>query len=367
MCSARYSKGQTKALKRRWEGQGARIAAIVADLRAGRDWTRHLRESKKGGWKVLPLLHTCPSRFRVPWDDAPRDLRGLRLCEVDLRGSDKLANTCLDMCEFRGVNLRRASLKGTSFHAAEFGVDCVLDAASLHFADLYHSDLSGVSLEGADLILADIRGADFRDSVLIGARLSNVKLSREKALSFIIPWRLRKWLGWPRWTRFGGRFQSTLHLGTTTDSSVCNYISGENLRWSISKDHRILEGVWYVLANCGRSPARLLFWTFVTVICFGLIYAGYPVPSFLQGTLLGDLFCCLSPHIDWGQNDQPNHWFEPFYFSVVTLSTLGFGDIGPRLGDWKGEFYVCVEVLLGYIMMSMLISIFMQAVSVRKR
>ena len=49
-------------------------------------------------------------------------------------------------------------------------------------------------------------------------------------------------------------------------------------------------------------------------------------------------------------------WYTPIYFSVVTFSTLGFGDVTPcRL---LGEILVTVEVILGYVLLGGLISIF---------
>ncbi len=49
-------------------------------------------------------------------------------------------------------------------------------------------------------------------------------------------------------------------------------------------------------------------------------------------------------------------WFEAFYFSVVTWTTLGFGDYKPtpEMKPW-----VMVEALLGYIFMALLVGKFM--------
>ena len=49
-------------------------------------------------------------------------------------------------------------------------------------------------------------------------------------------------------------------------------------------------------------------------------------------------------------------WFSNLYFSVVTFSTLGFGDITPL--NWVGEALVMAEVFAGYVMLGVLISIF---------
>jgi hypothetical protein len=50
------------------------------------------------------------------------------------------------------------------------------------------------------------------------------------------------------------------------------------------------------------------------------------------------------------------NWYTPFYFSVVTFTTLGFGDVKPL--DWLGQLWITLEVLSGYLMLGGLISIF---------
>jgi len=51
-----------------------------------------------------------------------------------------------------------------------------------------------------------------------------------------------------------------------------------------------------------------------------------------------------------------NNWYTPFYFSVVTFTTLGFGDVTPV--DWVGQLWITLEVVCGYLMLGGLISIF---------
>ena len=51
-----------------------------------------------------------------------------------------------------------------------------------------------------------------------------------------------------------------------------------------------------------------------------------------------------------------HNWYTPFYFSMVTFTTLGFGDVTPL--DWVGQMWITLEVVLGYVMLGGLISIF---------
>jgi hypothetical protein len=48
--------------------------------------------------------------------------------------------------------------------------------------------------------------------------------------------------------------------------------------------------------------------------------------------------------MDYGERCRT--WFTPFYFSIVTYTTLGFGDVKPA--TLIGEIIVSTEVILGY-------------------
>ena len=50
------------------------------------------------------------------------------------------------------------------------------------------------------------------------------------------------------------------------------------------------------------------------------------------------------------------HWYDYMYYSIVTFTTLGFGDIVPS--QPLARAVVALEVILGYIMLGGLISIF---------
>jgi hypothetical protein len=46
--------------------------------------------------------------------------------------------------------------------------------------------------------------------------------------------------------------------------------------------------------------------------------------------------------------------FTPYYFSIVTYTTLGFGDVKPN--NLAGEILVSVEVILGYLTLGLLLA-----------
>ena len=59
--------------------------------------------------------------------------------------------------------------------------------------------------------------------------------------------------------------------------------------------------------------------------------------------------------VDWG--------FTPFYYSIVTFTTLGFGDVTPLTKT--GQVLVTIEVVFGYLTLGLLISILANRVARR--
>ncbi len=98
--------------------------------------------------------------------------------------------------------------------------------------------------------------------------------------------------------------------------------------------------LWNVTCDCGRSFLRWAAWCLVIALVFGFIF------------WLGGVVEVPGPS---ESGRQPNA-LTYFYFSIVTFTTLGFGDVTPT-GN-AGEVWVMLEVILGYIGLGGLISIF---------
>ena len=77
--------------------------------------------------------------------------------------------------------------------------------------------------------------------------------------------------------------------------------------------------------------------------------------------IIGRFLIDIAPSIDTQGRDATA--FTPYYFSFVTFTTLGFGDVLPK--NLAGELWLTLEVVLGYVMLGGLISIFATKVSRR--
>ncbi len=99
--------------------------------------------------------------------------------------------------------------------------------------------------------------------------------------------------------------------------------------------------LWWLFADYGRSFKRWALWSLGLALTFAVVFYLYFLesPSSFQTVYIS----------------EGCPFFSFFYYSVVTFTTLGFGDIVPKCG-WL-QMWVMLEVILGYIMLGGLISI----------
>lgn len=73
------------------------------------------------------------------------------------------------------------------------------------------------------------------------------------------------------------------------------------------------------------------------------------------------LFYICLPSDQWGGNERINDFCDAFYFSVVTITSLGFGDIYPAVGT-AGRYLVAAEAILGIL----IIGFFLNDIAMRQ-
>lgn len=93
---------------------------------------------------------------------------------------------------------------------------------------------------------------------------------------------------------------------------------------------------WRHTSLYGESLGRWTCASFLTIFIFSLCY--YCVPNILNSAL--------------------NNFLQAIYFSTVTFTTLGYGDLYPCSNSLFGQLCVVTEVIIGYMMLGGLVSIF---------
>ncbi len=108
------------------------------------------------------------------------------------------------------------------------------------------------------------------------------------------------------------------------------------------KQHKKTYFIWWLFADCGRSWFRWAAWSLFFALYFALNY-------YL-------IYYTYTAAFKFEVLTSTKSFWTFIYYSVVTFTTLGFGDIVPTV-EWV-QRWVMVEVVLGYIMLGGLISIF---------
>jgi hypothetical protein len=231
-----------------------------------------------------------------------------------------------------GVNLENANLWNTDLSGTGLIFANLKDAILIQ-SNLQKACLIGASLEKANLLNANLRSANLTNANLEDANVSGVKYNRFAKYRGI---RTATCYGSPRFRRF------------CQDQDFIEELKEE------SAIGRILYWLWLIFTDCGRSFWPILLWLLFISIMFGSIYAGYEIPAWLSWLpdSLENLLTTIRPQLEF---KYPQTWFSPYYFSFVTLTTLGSGDITPL--NTAGQLFVLTEVLIGYVILGLLISI----------
>ena len=87
-----------------------------------------------------------------------------------------------------------------------------------------------------------------------------------------------------------------------------------------------------------KSPVHALVLTFVSYINIIIVFA---ILFIVIGDVFGDTFSSTS------SNFLCKDLINPIYFSFVTITTLGYGDLSPQ--TWAGKLLVIAQILIGIL------------------
>ncbi len=310
------------------------------------------------GSKPPPELLTLTPKCRA----IGKDLRQQELLGANLEGAD-LSQSDLSEVDLRKANLRNAILYQTKLQGADFtGADltgaqfreCKANQACFAYANLNDTEFFGADLQSATFTQAKAQNADFRRAKLTGARAREGKfdgtnfnradltgadmegISTERAIfdeAVLSGSRLVGATGYLKasWIRsdirdvdFGGAYLLRRFI---IDQNYLHEFRNQ------SRLHEWLYRAWWITSDCGRSFLRWSVLIIAMILGFG---AAYQVVD-----------------LDLGSHPTP---LSPLYFSVVTLTTLGFGDVQPA--STSAQILVMLEVTFGYLLLGGLLSIF---------
>lgn len=314
---------------------------ILADIRNGKSAAGQcLRGARLAGEELSGLDFSGADLTEADLTEADLSdavLRGTKLHAANLYRA-RLAGADLLMADLSEAELRDCQAEGAGFGAADLtgarlaGArlrEASLSRSTLVGADLCVADLSAARLQEADLSGANLAGADLRGADLSGARVDRASFRdcdlRDACFSGLLGFASADWIG------VDLREADFRHA-----HEIRRLILDENFLWEFRTQgwsSELLYRLWHLTSDCGRSLGRWGICTLTLNVVFALLF--------------------LTVDIDYGHH-APG-LLSSFYFSVVTLATLGYGDIVPA--SPVAQALVILEVMFGYLALGGLISI----------
>lgn len=320
--------------------------------------------------EAIDLLRRIRDRD-APASAKPDSLAGLDFSGLDLSGLD-LSGINLDGCMFAGANLSRAQLFNARLHGAVLR-DADLTDANLHGAQMDRTGLDHVkaqragfglavlrnttafqadftdatfsksTLDQCDFRCATLRNARMREAGIVRSDLTEADLSeadmsltsvdrstfdnadlRGARLRRLAGYETASWIGTDvRDINFAGAYMMQRHV---LDE---NYLKEFRTR---GPRFLCLYLAWKATSNCGRSMSLWCVWIVGLILAFAWLFTRVDV--------------------DYGPHPTP---LSPLYFSVVTFTTLGYGDVRPA--STAAQILAMSEVICGYLMLGGLLAI----------
>jgi len=229
-----------------------------------------------------------------------------------------------------------------------------LEAANLWEANLENADLSGAHLEGAVLTAAYmektyLEDAYLKNAYLFGACLKGTNFSRAIVDGGTLIWNCQI----DRSTNFEGvgldsarvqpQIKQLLEYNIRRGNWEEWYRGKSKKKWVIKLCQLLTYTVrlFWSISDYGLRTWRIILWFFGLAFVFALAYFLWPNCIMVNG-IVGEI----------------RGFVHALYFSVVTMTTLGFGDIAANPDSWQGQVLLMVQVILGYVLLGALVTRF---------
>ncbi len=292
-----------------------------------------------------------------------------------------------------GANLSSFYLQGALFDTGEFtdfsGKVCLnasdfrdthLDKARFHKASLNGANLWGVYLKKADLFHTQLDGANLEDSYLEGTYFEFSSLENARFRAAVVD-------GFTLFSKctvnHNTDFSDVAFNNARIDPEMKRLLEYELFRWQQPLEYKLRwqnwmkwysEQHWLVawlvrkfwqISDYGMSTQGIIKTFFKWALVFAVVYYAWGcIDYYLLSNrdypgIVSNLFVLE------GSQQPVSDWLVPFrafYFSIVTMTTLGFGDMYANAHSlFRGIFghiLLALQVILGYVLLGALVTRF---------
>jgi Pentapeptide repeats (8 copies)/Ion channel len=283
--------------------------------------------------------------------------------KVHLEGT-RFEDACLEQAVFAKAHIERSCFWGANAKNADF-----------HFAHLEEAKLGVANFEGCDFSDAILKNAYLTPSELSGAKFTKADLRGCSIRACVVNGSTRFWECIVNCYSKEGRYTDC--EGTPLNSLIIDPPTKQLLEYNVRrmnwedwypKQHRSLAWLirkFWEISDYGISTGQIIKTFFAWAVIFAGSYLAWGLVDYhLLGIkddpgIVSNLFT-----LEHGQKAVSPGLvpFRAVYFSIVTMTTLGFGDMyASTQGLWRGLFghiLLAIQVILGYVLLGALVTRF---------
>ncbi len=270
-------------------------------------------------------------------------LKDASFINANLEGAD-LRLSDLENVDFFGANLRSAELTYSNMKSVKLSTTH-LEGAEIWSANLENTCIGSAHLENTNFSHSYLKGTCFGESYLQDSDFELAIVDGETSI-----WKCEV----NRYTNFSGVGLDSVRIDAATKQLLKYNIRRMNWEKWYSEHPQLkwLVKPFWLMSDYGLSTSRIIFTFFGLAFVFANIYYhwGRLAPPGIVNYLFVDR---NGIEVQW--------WLVPLrtlYFSIVTMTTLGFGDMYANAHSVWGHIMLSLQVILGYVLLAALVTRF---------
>jgi hypothetical protein len=294
------------------------------------------------------------------WHDKTIDKTGMEL-------SERLESYASAGGLTQGLQLKRANLKNVSLIIPGSSKGYDLRNSDLYRANMENAHLFNINLEGASLMKANLNHsnlhcANLNNTNLLGTKLNGAKLDYIKVGQYVQQERIaiqaEKQNDIEKAKDFFEQSEEIYrNLRKSAEGAGIYSLAGNFARKELTmrrkqydkfSQQRMVSKAVDLFCGYGESPFNVVAFSLILIFICAVLY-------FFMGVQSPEGMIQFSSQLS--VNENMHNFFSSIYFSVVTFTTLGYGDIQP-VG--YSRLIAAVEAFIGSFALALYVVVFVQ-------
>ena len=265
-------------------------------------------------------------------------MQGFQLSRLDLRNIYLVNNNAKSGFNFEDSDFYRSDLESAHCFKVDFS-GCSLMKANFKNANLHCANLEDCNLLGANFEQAKLEHVCWGDEILQEKMLKNASSPEE----------------------MDDLYQQTeeiyRHLRKVTEDQGLFDLSGQFFRKEMIARRkqlpffsgpRLLSKIVDLFCGYGEEPLRIIAFTWFAIMMYAVVYL-------FAGLVYDEQIIQLD--IAAGLDTNLYFFLDTLYFSIITFTTLGYGDITPK---GFSRFVASTEALMGSFSLALFVVVFVK-------